>query len=136
MKFKFVRVKRLPDWPAWAVVVVLLWLALVSAAVYLSTKTGKYVDLCLFRRITRIPCPTCGSTRSVLSIFEGNFFQAFMFNPLLFITGFIFSIIFGARILFAKKINMSFSKIEMKFVWIALVFLLLVNWVYVIASVG
>ena len=34
------------------------------------------------KNLTRIPCPSCGSTRSVASIFEGNFREAILLNPL------------------------------------------------------
>jgi hypothetical protein len=37
--------------------------------------------VCLFKRITGIPCPSCGSTRSVLSILKGDFIGALLLNP-------------------------------------------------------
>ncbi|MEO7174248.1 MAG: DUF2752 domain-containing protein [Saprospiraceae bacterium] len=40
------------------------------------------VELCIFKRITGLPCPSCGSTRSVLFILQGNFDEAFSINPL------------------------------------------------------
>ena len=36
---------------------------------------------CLFRKITGIPCPSCGTTHSVLSIIKGDFGVAFYQNP-------------------------------------------------------
>ncbi len=36
---------------------------------------------CLFHSITNVPCPGCGMTRACLSITQGNFMQAYMFNP-------------------------------------------------------
>lgn len=41
--------------------------------------------LCIFKSVTGIPCPSCGSTRSVLSIIDGNFHQAMLHNPIGFI---------------------------------------------------
>jgi hypothetical protein len=41
--------------------------------------------LCIFKSVTGIPCPSCGSTRSVLSIVEGDFGQAMLYNPIGFI---------------------------------------------------
>lgn len=37
--------------------------------------------VCLFKRVTGIPCPSCGSTRSVLSILKGDFADALFCNP-------------------------------------------------------
>ncbi|MGE5393616.1 MAG: DUF2752 domain-containing protein [Candidatus Saccharibacteria bacterium] len=37
--------------------------------------------LCLFKRITTIPCPSCGSTRSVISLMKGDIAAAFYWNP-------------------------------------------------------
>lgn len=40
---------------------------------------------CIFKHATGIACPSCGSTRSVISISQGNFFEALQTNPLGFI---------------------------------------------------
>lgn len=40
---------------------------------------------CVFKHITGIACPSCGSTRSVISITKGNFSDALQTNPLGFI---------------------------------------------------
>lgn len=37
--------------------------------------------VCLFKRLTGIPCPSCGSTRSVLSLLKGDFIGALISNP-------------------------------------------------------
>jgi len=39
---------------------------------------------CWFRQLTGLPCPTCGATRSLLSLVHGNFAEALIRNPLLF----------------------------------------------------
>src|SRR3954470_2840757 len=40
------------------------------------------VSICILKHNTGIPCPSCGATRSVLAILQGNFFQALQWNPL------------------------------------------------------
>jgi hypothetical protein len=40
---------------------------------------------CIFKHATGIACPSCGSTRSVISISEGNFSEALQTNPMGFI---------------------------------------------------
>lgn len=41
----------------------------------------KSVEVCLIKHVTNIPCPSCGSTRSVISIVNGNFLGALALNP-------------------------------------------------------
>jgi hypothetical protein len=36
---------------------------------------------CLFRLVTGIPCPACGSTRATLLLFHGDFAGSFLLNP-------------------------------------------------------
>jgi hypothetical protein len=36
----------------------------------------------VFKGLTGIPCPTCGSTRSVVHLSHGDFLSAFVMNPL------------------------------------------------------
>lgn len=44
--------------------------------------THTHADVCLFKWLTHIPCPSCGSTRSILYLYEGRFNEALMTNPL------------------------------------------------------
>lgn len=37
--------------------------------------------ICLFKQLTTIPCPSCGSTRSVLSLLNGDITGALYWNP-------------------------------------------------------
>jgi hypothetical protein len=38
--------------------------------------------VCLFKEITGLPCPSCGTSRSLLLLFRGDVADAFMTNPL------------------------------------------------------
>ena len=44
-------------------------------------KKDSYV-FCIMKRLTGIPCPSCGSTRSIILLIKGNFAEAFKLNPL------------------------------------------------------
>lgn len=37
---------------------------------------------CFIKQLTNIPCPSCGSTRSILLLMKGYFFEALITNPL------------------------------------------------------
>jgi hypothetical protein len=39
-------------------------------------------EVCLFREVTHLPCPSCGTTRSMILLAEGDIAGAFMVNPL------------------------------------------------------
>ena len=43
---------------------------------------SKPIEVCLVKHFTNIPCPSCGSTRSILSLTKGDFNEAFSINPL------------------------------------------------------
>jgi len=38
--------------------------------------------LCIFKRITGLPCPSCGMTRAFISLINGDINLAFTFHPL------------------------------------------------------
>ncbi len=49
---------------------------------YLITNNKETVNVCLFRQVTGIPCPSCGTTHSILSIAKGEYRQALNENIL------------------------------------------------------
>jgi hypothetical protein len=58
-----------------------------------SVNNSNELEVCMFKSLTGLPCPSCGSTRSVTAIAHFDFFEALWWNPL----GIIMS---GAMILF------------------------------------
>ena len=58
-----------------------LWLAAVGMFEWLRP-AGNSASLCLFRNVTGLPCPTCGSTRAALSLASGRPLEALRHNPL------------------------------------------------------
>ncbi|MGB4774965.1 MAG: DUF2752 domain-containing protein [Daejeonella sp.] len=40
------------------------------------------VGVCIIKHVTHIPCPSCGSTRSLVSLLKGNFLDALYWNPI------------------------------------------------------
>ena len=79
---------------------------------YLSKKG--IVIPCLFYEVTGLYCPGCGLTRMLFSIIRLDFYQAFRYNPLIFIAmpfiilyliDFIFKWIIGKENYWYKKIN-------------------------------
>ena len=58
---------------------------------------------CIFFEFTGLYCPGCGITRLCLSLFEGDIYQAFRYNPIIFIDVPIIFILFVLNILFKDK---------------------------------
>lgn len=55
---------------------------LVYGILYIFTKRG---IPCVIHKITGLYCPGCGITRMFISLFKLNIYQAFRYNPLVFI---------------------------------------------------
>lgn len=90
---------------------------------------GDYFHLYLFcpiKKVTGLYCPGCGVTRMLLSILKGNFYQAFRYNPLIFIL-LPFFIIYYLDYLYCstKKKKPSFSRLEPG-IWYVLITIFLV----------
>lgn len=51
-------------------------------ALMLNEVKSESLNVCVFKHATNLPCPSCGSTRSVISITQGNFSSALYTNPL------------------------------------------------------
>ena len=93
---------------------------------------------CVFKAITGIPCPTCGSTRAVILLSHGHLESAFRMNPA---TGAVFVtalLAFLCRLIVLAfdlpGIHIGFSGREKNLVRISVVLALLLNWAYVITS--
>jgi len=96
------------------------------------------VDVCLIKHVTTIPCPSCGSTRSVISLTKGDFSEALRINPL----GYIIAIImFLTPIWIAIDITTKrktlfefYKKIETYLkrpqYGIPLILLIIINWIW------
>lgn len=78
-----------------------------------------YID-CPIKKITGLYCPGCGITRMFLSILKLDFYQAFRYNPLLFITLPVFAFFIINSILTQKE--PLYNKVSNK-IWIAVIIL-------------
>jgi len=68
--------------------VVGIWCVLFAGAAYVFLfEPGKagFFPVCMFRLLTGLTCPGCGTTRAMHQLLHGHFQSAFMLNPLLMI---------------------------------------------------
>lgn len=109
---------------------------------YLSISNNTIVTtscaVCLLKRFTSIPCPSCGSTRSVMSLSKGNFAEALWINPNGYLVAIIMIItpfwIMGDLISKKSTLFDSYRKIEPYLkkpeYAIPLILLVIINWIW------
>ncbi len=99
---------------------------------------NKSVEVCLIKHTTNIPCPSCGSTRSVISLINGDFIGALNFNPLGYLIALIMlispiwilgDIIKKRKTLFDFYLKME-SFLKKSKIAIPLIFLIIINWIW------
>ena len=113
-----------------------LWLALVATNVWLAGYRDQAITLCVFKRLTTVPCPGCGSTRAVLHLIHGRLGQAFAAQPLALSVAAGVFLTLVLRVIFARRIQFDLTRTQRRIVWGIAAGLLLVNWAYVIVYVG
>ena len=136
MKIELISVSRRLPWPVWALCLVLGWMALGFVAILLGSYTGQSVQLCLFKRLSGLACPTCGLVRGTFAFLGGEIGTGWLYNPLLFSIIALFFWDSVSRLVFAKGLRIDISPRERAVVWIAAVAVGLANWAYVVLYVG
>jgi len=136
MKIKIIHVSKRFSLPLWAVLIILFWLCLGCLVILLSAHLSHPVELCLFKRLTGLPCPTCGFTRGAFSILGGHIIQAWLYNPFLYSVLALFFAATSVRLLFAQTVRIHLTPMERAATWVLAIMLFCANWVYVIFYVG
>jgi hypothetical protein len=117
----------------------LLWLAAALSALALRPvwlAIAPRLPGCVFRSITGIPCPGCGSTRAASAMLQGDLAASLVSNPLAASAGLVFVV--GAPLaalwVLARGPMVDISgTIPVWGRWLIAV-VLLVNWIYLIAA--
>ncbi|MCD6321473.1 MAG: DUF2752 domain-containing protein [Clostridiales bacterium] len=89
---------------------------IVSVLILLAFVVFSDPELCVFRRVTGLPCPSCGMTRSFIALFKGDIKSAFLMHPLFWLVPIIFGLLTYS---YYKKVN--FTKIYIAIVAIFIV---------------
>lgn len=118
-----------------------VWLV-VSVAAFIGGAVWLQVGLprlrCPFLAVTGYPCLTCGATRCTVAFFHGNFPVAWSWNPLAFLAlaGVVLFDLYALIVLVARlpRIRVvDWTASEKNAVRIAVVAVVVVNWVYLVA---
>ena len=116
-----------------------LWLAAAVSALILRPvwlALVPHLRSCLFFSLTRVPCPSCGTTRAATAFLRGDLAEAFAANPLAALTGLVF--VAGAPLaatwaVAGWKVPRLPSPLPLGY-RIAVVAALALNWLYLIFS--
>ena len=120
----------------------LVWL-LVSVASFAGGAAWMWIGLgwprCPFLATTGWPCLTCGATRATIAFLQGNFLQAFSWNPLVFLglCGVAVFDVYAVVVLLGRAPRgriVDWTRTERKVVRIAVVCGLLANWIYLLTQ--
>jgi hypothetical protein len=118
----------------------LLWLAIscggvLAAGLWLAA--GLPWPHCLFLALTGHPCLTCGATRGAIELLHGHLYNAWRWNPLMFVV-FCGVALFDAYALVvlvtgAPRLRISAATAsEKNFIRLLLVAMLALNWLYLL----
>ena len=99
---------------------------------------NKSVEICFIKHLTNIPCPSCGSTRSIISLTKGDFIGALNINPIGYLVALIMLVapvwVLADTIMNKNTLFDLFQKIETllkrPMIAIPLILLIIINWIW------
>ncbi len=132
LRWRFVTVPRNPGWPPWSYGLLAAWLGLVAAweSLELPGRTKEF--LCHLRRLTGVPCPTCGSTRLARALLQGRVLDAAGQNPFVFALAAGLGFWLVLRVGFGRRLEVQLHSWQRRAGWIIAAALFFANWAYVI----
>ncbi len=107
----------------------LLYSASVISLYRLNSSAGTQFGLCFFHEVFELPCPLCGGTRTFIHLLHGDLAKAFSKNPLV---AFALTLFAGWSLLWTILGLKLETTLTHRTVLAGLLFLLLVNWVYLL----
>ncbi len=106
----------------WGVTILATWVA--------NRHLAEPIELCMVRRSTGHPCPTCGSTRLVLSLFQGNIVGAIQINPFVFAALVVGALLLLIRVVLARRLVVRWTGMRVGVGISLLILCMLASWAY------
>ena len=99
--------------------------------IIVKTKLISLMPNCLINTYFGILCPSCGGTRCVINLVQGNFVQSFLYHPIFFITIWYLALVNIVYVIntFTNKKILAFLYPKTKF-WIIFVIVILIFTVF------
>lgn len=132
MRLQAVPATRIPRLPRWGIAIAVAWATLVLVIAYFDAISGGSTPVCTFRRVTGLPCGTCGGTRATLALARGAFGSALALNPLVAVALLLATGYSLWRGVIGRTLRAELSRGERTAVWLGLVLLFIANWAYLI----
>jgi hypothetical protein len=112
-----------------------IWIYFSITSINAVTKSA---EVCLIKHVTNIPCPSCGSTRSVMSLIKGDFIGALSLNPIGYLIAFIMLVtpiwmltdIIMRRNTLLNLYQRTETYLRKPIIAIPLILLLIINWIW------
>jgi len=109
-----------------------------SWVIYASLKSNEhaYFHFCFIKSTFHIPCPSCGTTRSLIALAAGEFANALYWNPLGYLVGFLMILlplwivkdfIFKSSSFYLCYTYLTNQLLKRKFVF-PIIIILVINW--------
>jgi len=115
-----------------------------SVWMFVNVSHGADADhtICVFKNLTSLPCPSCGTTRAWELLLDGRVADAVQMNPLGIVTAMLFALCFSCilrdSLLGRKDFLMLWNKSEQmlkrKYLYLPLTGLIVINWCWSIAK--
>lgn len=105
--------------------VFLIWVTLAAGATYLLVfEPGRsgFFPVCLFRKMTGLACPGCGSTRALHALLHGDVVTAFKFNPFMMLAlPFLFYVLVRHTNAVMRNQPINRNRLDAKYIWMLFV---------------
>jgi hypothetical protein len=119
-------------------IIFLLFIVAGYVWIYLNYTIPNVGIKCMFKSITNIPCPSCGTTRAILSIVSGDLSAGYRYNPLAYVYIVLMLIVpiwmivdlIQKRITIIKAYNYIISKFSSKMVSLPFATIIVLNWIW------
>jgi len=94
--------------------------------------------ICMFKQVTNIPCPSCGSTRSIIALIHGDVLGSLKWNPIgvILMLGMVilpFWVVYDKltkKTSLVQVYNQSETFLKQKSIAIPAIILVLLNWMW------
>ncbi len=129
---EIVKATRRPAWPRTTLIIVGVFAAAALGLTMLSKALGVSLTTCLLKRMTGVPCPACGGSRTALYAIEGRLVESFVCNPLIFIILAVSMALLTLRLVTGRRLVLNLSRGQKIVALVVGGLVVAANWAYLL----